>query len=487
VRPLGGLLLGDQPQAKAPVDYRSRRYGIGSRAGITSAQDQTAQLGSMTSTGTLFAIVDRNASAVAATTWRLYRKAPSGLKKDRVEVHTHPALSVWRKPNPHVTQGEFIEASVQHYDLTGEYWWVLARASVLGGNGPPIELWVVRPDRMKPVPHPTEFISGYIYCGAEEVPLKLDQVITNKRPSPLDPYRGISPLASLAIDIHGERAAAAYNAAFFDNGAEPGGIIEVPDSLSDEEFDEMVARWREQHQGVHNAHRVALLERGKWVDRKYTNRDMQFIDLRKFSRDAIREAYGFPKALLGSVEDVNRANAEAAEVVFARWLVNPRNDRIRDSLNDDFLPMFGTLGQGYEFDYDTAVPESREDIRQERNSQVNAVNTMVAAGFDPAECLTVFGLPEITFVGKPGDADGDDPDPAVDPAQTPPDVAAAALMIQKIYLGVGIVLTAEEARKMVSETGFVLPGPLPEDTAPRPQTPPAPTVDPDEDEEGDDA
>ena len=84
---------------------------------------------------------------------------------------------------------------------------------------------------------------------------------------------------------------------------------------------------------------------------------MQFEQLRRFSRETFRQAYGFPKPLLGDVEDVNRANAEAAEIVFARWLQVPRLNRWRTLLNDDFLPAFGSMGSGFVFDYENPIPQ----------------------------------------------------------------------------------------------------------------------------------
>jgi phage portal protein BeeE len=196
------------------------------------------------------------------------------------------------------------------------------------------------------------------------------------------------------------RYSAEWNRNFFLNSAEPGGIIEVPHTLSDTEFSEMTARWSEQHQGVAQAHRVAILEQGKWVDRKYSMRDMQFTELRDVSREVIREAFGFPKPMLGTVEDVNRANAEAAEVVFARWLVVPRLERIKQALNNDFLPMFGTTGQGVEFDYCSPVPEDREADAADLTAKANAASQLVAAGYDPRDVLAVVGLADMAFRGN---------------------------------------------------------------------------------------
>jgi phage portal protein BeeE len=95
-------------------------------------------------------------------------------------------------------------------------------------------------------------------------------------------------------------------------------------------------------------------------------RDMQFEQLRRFSRETFRQAYGFPKPLLGDVEDVNRANAEAAEVVFSRCLRVARLNRWRTMLNDDFLPLFGP--GGVEFDYANPIPAFPEMVTPEPQS-----------------------------------------------------------------------------------------------------------------------
>src|SRR3546814_4133346 len=71
-----------------------------------------------------------------------------------------------------------------------------------------------------------------------------------------------------------------YNRNFFINGAGPGGIIEFPEELDDDEWRRFKRRWDSSHQGVANAHKVATLEGGaKWVERNYTYKDMQFAEL----------------------------------------------------------------------------------------------------------------------------------------------------------------------------------------------------------------
>jgi HK97 family phage portal protein len=373
-----------------PVPFSPTRSSITTPWGASSGQ--AAEMRAMGSVGTLFAIVSRLANGTSQVEWHLYRKAKSGRPEDRVEVTAHAALDLWRKPNAFMPRQEFVETQQQHLDLTGEGWWVVARDP----RSPiPLELWPVRPDRMAPVPDAETFISGYMYTApdGQQIALNLDQVIQLRMPNPLDLYRGMGPVQAILADLDSSRYSAEWNANFFRNSAQPGGILQVDRRLGDAEFDELRMRWNEQHRGVANAHRVAILEQATWVDRKYTQQDMQFSELRAQNREVIREAFGFPKPLLGSVDDVNRANAEAGELVFSRWLIVPRLERIKAALNNDLLPLFGPTAAGLEFDYDNPVPDDRELAATELTARTAAAASLVNAGFDPGAVLSAVGLP----------------------------------------------------------------------------------------------
>lgn len=388
--PLGSLI---SVLNKTPVPYVGRYATNQSFVQHQRNTSTTAEMASMGSVGTLFAIVNRTSNSVSQVDWKLWRKAASGKKEDRVEVTRHAALDLWNKPNPYTTRQEFVESFSQHLDLTGEAWWVVGRNENF--RTLPLELWVVRPDRMTPVPHPTEFLAGYIFSGpdGEKVPLNKEDVVQLRMPNPLDPYRGMGPVQSILTQLDSIRYSKEWNRNFFLNSAEPGGIVEVPESLSDADFDQLSARWNEQHSGVANAHRVAFLEHGKWVDRKYTMRDMQFVELNSVYRDDVLGAFGFPKSMLGIVEDVNRANAETSKTMFAENLVVPRLERIKGALNNDLLPLFGTAAQGLEFDYDDPVPEDAEARNAERDSQVAAYVALINAGVNTEDAAAFCGLP----------------------------------------------------------------------------------------------
>ena len=320
-----------------------------------ASTSQISQMEAYGQVGWLYGVVSRIAESVSQATWHLYEQRG----KERREIDQHPFLDLWDSVNDFYTREEFLEVSQQHLDLPGETFWLV----LTGPNRLPMELWLIRPDRIRVVPSREKYIAGYIYTiGGERIPLDVDDIIHIKRPNPMDPYRGLGPVGALMADIHSEHMAAQWTGNFFKNGATPGGYIEFPEDLSDQEFERFVLRWREQHQGVNNAHRVAVLEKAKYHEVKYSMRDMQNEQLRRMNRDIILGAYGFPHAILGITEDVNRANAEAAEVMFSRWVVRPRLVRIRGAVNERLLKRFG---DNLVLDFDDPVPQNREINRIE--------------------------------------------------------------------------------------------------------------------------
>jgi HK97 family phage portal protein len=435
---------------KAPVPYVSGRSSISIPWRQPTGAE--AQMRAMGTVGTLFAIVNRTSNATALVNWRLYRKHASGRPEDRVEVTQHAALDLWNKPNKFFTRQELVESEQQHIDLTGEGWIVIARSP---RSSLPLELWPVRPDRIAPVPHPIDFISGYMYTGPDgtEIALRVEDVIQIRMPNPLDPYRGMGPVQSVLTEIDASKYSAEWNRNFFMNSAEPGGIIEVPNGLGDTEFDQLRERWNEQHKGVANAHRVAILEHGKWVDRKLTQRDMQFAELRSVSRDVIREAFGAPAFVLGEVGDVNRATAEAAKVLFAEQLTVPRLERFKQALNNDLLPLYGKdAARLLEFDYDDPVPPDAAARNAEMKAKAETAKIYVDMGFEHASVAEALGLPVMEVVAAAG-GDG---------LATPQQLGDT---IQSIYLGVDKVITWPEAREILNRAGAGLDLSVPQPTA----------------------
>jgi HK97 family phage portal protein len=405
--------------AAPPVPMAPRRNQFSQLS--MGVSDVEAYMRAYGTQGTVHANVSMLAASTAKPEWRLYRKerqdgrvryTTSDQGSDqRTEVTRHAALDVLNKPatvmiggREHIawTRFSLFEISGIWLETTGRAPWIVEydpRANF------PIGLWPVSPARIEPVPDPDTYLKGYVYTapdGREKIPLLPHEVIMNRYANPIDPYGGLGPIQTVLTEIDANRYAGAWNRNFFLNSAEPGGIIQVDHSMDDDEFDQMITRWREAHQGVARAHRVAVLEGGAtWVPNGHGQKDMDFVSLVIDSRDAIREALGMHKVMTGVTDDVNRANAQTGEEVFANWKIVPRLDRWKDVLNFQFLPLFGSTGEGVEFDYIYPLPANREQDNAELMAKAQAALWLAQAGYDQSDLLEVIGLPDMGVTAPP--------------------------------------------------------------------------------------
>jgi HK97 family phage portal protein len=309
-----------------------------------------------------------------------------------------------------MTQRELVETYIQHAELAGDSFLTVETM----GLGFPVELWPLRPDRMTPVPSVENFLDGWEYRGANgrATPFDAGEVLQYKHgPHPTDPYRGMGPVATLLWTLGSHQAAQVWNQMFFTNGATPRGVWSIDDSVDDPEFEDFQRRLREQHRGSRNAHRDLVVDNGaKYTPISISAKDLQLVEQFGVNREMILEAYGMSKTMLGASEsETNRATAETAEYVFAKYQLVDRLDKLKDILNLRFLPLFGPSARGVEFRYRNPVPEDEESEREDRDSRVAAAASAIEKGADPAAAYEAYGLPEMVW-----------PDPAEPVADEPP-------------------------------------------------------------------
>lgn len=391
----------------APAAYR----GSSSMAG---AYSNTPNM--MDAAGTMYSILRLTSQSLAQVDWHLYRKQIDGRRvygpedDNRRQVTQHLALKVLAQPNPLMHQQLFFERSQLLLDSDdGEVFWVVVKV-----GGLPMEIWPYAGTYMTEELDKKGNLIQWVYKKntPDQVAFDPADVIQIQTPDARNMYRGSGPGRVLATEIASFHAAGEYNKNFFRNSAAPGGYYKTDHRMEDDEFRDFLSRQREQHQGVQNAHRAGLLENMEWIESNTTHRDMQFPELRNQSRELMRETYGIHKHMLGLSDDVNRANAIAAGIDFARWQLVPRLERFKAALNLRFLPMFGDTGKNVEFCYENPVPPDPEQENADRDSRVKAAVAIIAAGGDPEETMAAFGLPEITFK-KP------EPVPVVAPTPVP--------------------------------------------------------------------
>lgn len=383
---------------RVPVPYTAQnqqRFGDTFGHGRYS---KAIQLSMMGSNSTLFSIINKTSTSVASVCWHMHvvrRGAVCDVCEapdvEHVESSQHGALKVLERPNDFYTTQEYFESGQQHVDLTGEGWTVIGRINTV-----PYELWNVSPARMEVVTSPSQFIKGYIYKGpnGEDIPLKREDVLTIRMPNPEDPHRGLSPVQTVMNNLDSARFSSLWNRNFFLNGARPDGLIRVPTTMTDRQWTTFQDRYAASHKGIQNAHRVGVLEAGmEWVDVKFSQKDMMFVELAGLDKATIREAYGMSKFALGDLEDVNRATAEAAMAWYGTEITTPRLDRWKGMLNNDFLKQFPGYDPRYSLVYKSPVPADREADRADKETRAKVYLTLRQAGVVPDDAAKQAGLP----------------------------------------------------------------------------------------------
>jgi len=332
---------------------------------IPPSMNQAGLLSAYGSIGWLHAVVFRIALGCSEVEWTLFDS--SNPEKPR-QIYKHPILTLLKQVNPFQTSNEFIALDTIYNELIGESYWVLNSNAL----GEPAEIILPYPQKMSVVPAKEfPYVKGYVYgTGNDAVPFSTEEVIHFKYPNPLNQYHGLAPAQAIGINLDAEQNADKWVNQFFYNSARPDGVIQFDYNLSDEQFDKLKKQWSEKYKGVSKAHQVALLEGGgKYLQIQNTIKDMDFPNLKQKNRDVILGVWGMPQSVMGISENVNKANAEAGDYSFARWIVKPRLDWKKAKLQERLIRKFKrsdnlTLG------FKEVVPETAEQKRLDAESGV---------------------------------------------------------------------------------------------------------------------
>jgi HK97 family phage portal protein len=201
-------------------------------------------------------------------------------------------------------------------------------------DGPPQELFVLRPDRVAVIPGARGWPIGWEYRVGDKVRRYERDPVSDRAPilhlkhfHPLDDWYGQSPMeaAACAIDIH--NAGGAWNKALIDNSARPSGAL-VYRNENARLTEEQVAALKEEIatvlSGAANAGRPMLLDGGlDWRPMSLSPADMDFLAARHGAAREIALAFGVPPMLLGIPGDNTYANYAEANSAFWRQTALP--------------------------------------------------------------------------------------------------------------------------------------------------------------------
>ena len=367
--------------------------------------------------------IEKNADAIASQTLRLYTTRKMGargtkkLDRDRKihiynkghlekwlcksedieEITEHPFLDMVRKVSPIHNMSDMWQLTETYMGLTGNCYWYVRRTK--NGADEPFQIWFLESQNTRPIPGTTwdEPIIAYLYRkGLRDIPFKIEEVVHHKYANPNSPIIGLSPMEGMVDAIKTNENIYRYERAQFKNMARPDIAIEVPESMTDEEYKRLKEGWDEEFKSVDKVGKKIILEGGAVVNPITMNiRDLAHLEGRKWTREEIANGYGVPLAMLTPTGS-NRSISQVAYVQYMRDTIAPKLRLYEEKINEQLIPMFmeGEAGDIF-VAFDDCVPGDREYELKEKKVHLETGYSFIN------EMRTEEGLDEVDWGDRP--------------------------------------------------------------------------------------
>ena len=299
------------------------------------------------------------------------------------EVENHSLLDLMASPAPNHSFSWLMEACATYLQLSGN-----AYIDMVGPDRPdaePLELWTLRPDRMKVIAGPFGTPQGYVYEheGRKKTwdadPITGASSIAHiRRFHPTDDWYGMSVIdpAAFGIDRHNE--AGAHNMAVLQNGAVPSGALIMKPVIQDgvtksaptPVIEAAEKRLHDLYSGAKNSGKPMVL--GGNVDWKSFGLNMEELQLVGSKLDAAQDiciATGVPIDLVLPGQSTYN-NKREAKLALYEETVMPLHELITGGFNSNITSRFGD-GLKLQPNLDEVEPLSlRREIRQTNTTKL---------------------------------------------------------------------------------------------------------------------
>lgn len=277
------------------------------------------------------------------------QRVPFVLKKDAGAlepdiIDSGPMYDLFLNPNPYMTCKTLIEATFIYFGLRGEAFWILEGRDNI--TQIPKEIWTFDPLRFEEVQSKeTGLLLGWKYKGKTDYFFDADQIIQFKMFNPYNDLRGISPVEASSLSISQDYQASVFNRSFLKNGATVGGFISIPaeTELTDEQFDRLIKQFEDRHVGASRAHKIAVVEGGgQFTEAKLTQKDMDFMEGKRMTRQEILSAYKVNEVVLGIYTSMRSYEGiKAAHKAFWEECLMPKIEYFQEVL---WAKLFSKIG-----------------------------------------------------------------------------------------------------------------------------------------------
>ena len=397
-----------------------------------------------------------------------------------------PDLRLLEHPATGDTTQDLLSRMIQHADLAGNSYSVLDTPLTRLGGDDQAEIVQLRPDwvdimvasRMRPT-GPLGFKRvAYFYTeggptsGNDPTPLLLDEVAHFAPiPDPMAQFRGMSWLTPVVREIENDTLMNTHKRRFFENGATPNMIIKHPVGANRDKVIDWAKRLEAEHAGSTNAYKTLNLYPG--ADATVVGSNMQTLDFKSIQgagETRIAAAAGVPPVIVGLSEglqgsSLNAGNYSASRRRFADATMHPLWQNAAGTLETIVRAPGADTRLWYDADDNPFLREDEKDAAEITQTRAATLGSLLQQGWtedsakkfmqtsDDFRVLEHTGL----FSVQLQPAGGTDKESKQD---------TLARTIQQLYLGVGKVITVDEARIILNQLGAGLDVPAPDELTP---------------------
>lgn len=269
----------------------------------------------------------------------------------------------WEKeiqhPNMRLVNQELIETITYHLLLTGSAFFM---KQYVGRSID--ELSFMRSDLVHIEEDSAWRLLNYRYTPNNQYILQKDDVIHFFMFNPLRTYpfeiKWVWPVSAIAVQAEMDKTANRWNWNFFKNWASIGSMLSTDQSMSPENKELLIRKWKQQFQGVANGHSVAVLDNWlKYESVPNSKKEMDFVESRRFTRDEIFAIFKVPPAVIWVTDNANRASSQVAIDTYYRVCIKPIADRIAETITKE---LFAGIGK---FEFVNVIPTDVNELRED--------------------------------------------------------------------------------------------------------------------------
>jgi HK97 family phage portal protein len=360
-------------QQRDALDDASTQFKTGTETGriarVTSADAyETVEA--------IYTAVTTIAGAIAKLPRELVRVNDEDDDGDDEVITRHPILDRIGRPRPRKSGYDLIYGTVVQLEMSGVgLWWT--RGSERGeftGRKIVARIDLLPTPMVKPVRDRAggEIIAYRYWQAGALTPTMIpaEEIVQFSYYNPRDPEWGLGTFSAAAGAANTDRKAGAVAEAFFDNNAQPGGLlIYKKGRLGPMQANQAERQFQDRYGGPKNAGKTSVLS-GDWDYKQlmFTQKDMELIEQRRDLARRVGQVFKVPGILMNDPNQSNYATAHVEERIFAEYNWLPKANQLAETITEALVEAVAP-GEGLRFRFNASeAPGVRQNLSEQADT-----------------------------------------------------------------------------------------------------------------------